>query len=68
MLETAQREGKSEWRIEGKLEGKLGEKLEGEIQKAKFVAKKLIINGFLNNDIADYTGLDLEEIKILRNK
>ena len=64
MLETAQMEGKSEGRIEGKLEGKL----EGEIQKAKFVANKLIFRGFTNGDIAELTGLGIEEIKTLRKE
>ena len=64
MLETAQMEGKSEGRIEGKLEGKL----EGKIQKAKFVANKLIIRGFTNGDIAELTGLGIEEIKTLRKE
>ena len=41
-------------------------KLEGEGKKAKFAAQKLIKKGFENEDIADVTGLGIDEIEALR--
>ena len=52
MLETAKIEGK----------------LEGEYKKESYAAKKLIIRGFANEDIAEITGLALDVIESLRKE
>jgi predicted transposase/invertase (TIGR01784 family) len=46
--------------------GELKGKLEGEYEKATYAAEKLIIRGFSNEDIADVTGLNFDQIDVLR--
>jgi predicted transposase/invertase (TIGR01784 family) len=59
-------------RLEGQQIGQqIGEQLGqhiGEHKKAKYSAEKLIIRGFSNADIADITGLGIDEIEALRKE
>ena len=41
---------------------------EGEHEQAKFSAGKLLIRGLSNEDIADITGLEIEEIAAIRKE
>ncbi|TAD85654.1 MAG: hypothetical protein EAY75_10910 [Bacteroidetes bacterium] len=60
MLETAK------W--EGVLEGEMKAEAEGEIKKGKFIAQKLILRGFNNEDIADIAGLSIEFVEAIRKE
>ena len=59
LAERIEKKGK----IEGKLEGKIEGKLEGKIENAK----KMLVKGYSIEDIADITGLSIEQIEKLKS-
>lgn len=61
LIEDAERKGKIEGRLEGKIEGRLEGKMEGAIETARRMKRK----GFLPSDIAELTGLSVEDIDTL---
>jgi predicted transposase YdaD len=73
-LTVAKKEGKEEGRIEGKVEGiAIGKeegitigKEEGALAKAKESATRMLKKNVSLDDISDFTGLSIEEIKSLK--
>jgi predicted transposase/invertase (TIGR01784 family) len=62
---VAMAEGKAEGRAEGKAEGKAEGRAEGEAQGLAKVAKNLLAAGMAPNEIAEVTGLSVQEIENL---
>jgi len=60
--------GKAEGKIEGKLEGKIEGKLEGKLEGKIETAIKMKRKGYQIADIAEVTGLSIDEIKNARSQ
>ncbi len=63
-INDALRKGK----IEGEIRGEIKGKIEGEEKTNKKTAQKLISRGFSNEDIADITGLNNDDINRIREE
>ena len=64
-MEYAVEKGRAEGRAEGIIEGRAEGQIAGEKKKQKEIAKVMKKKGFAANDIAELTGLSIEEVDTL---
>jgi len=67
-INDALKKGRLEGKLEGELEGEIKGEIKGEEKNKRNTAEKLIIRGFSNEDIADITGLNSDDVNRIREE
>ena len=65
VISTAIKEGKAEGRIEGRIEGRKEGRIEGKKEGRKEIILKMKSKGLAPNEIAEFTGITIDEINNL---
>lgn len=65
VISTAIKEGKAEGRIEGRIEGRKEGRIEGKKEGRKEIILKMKSKGLASNEIAEFTGITIDEINNL---